>query len=471
MESLQSILQFLNDPKLVYRFQNFCGLRKLTLTEDVDGRRTSFLKGDKGIDALFSAVDRDSRFISQDELVQRHIDHIKHSDEPATESPSSDKTNHARTVPKTSPKTINNTAKHLKHSKKEEKVSSEEMPQYHISSKALYYLFRFGSSLGYEAFYATFFPVWNWNIDGAVCRRVLFIWIATMYIGQLLKDILKLPRPSPRIVVQMEPHYVNEYGMPSTHAMVGFSVPFALLYFSSLRYQFPFILGLLVCSVWCLLICSSRVYLGMHSLLDILGGLLLVSILFAIILPFSDAIDNFLLTSHLAPFVILILYLTPSLYYPQSFSEEITKGQWGPTWADTVTILAVGYGVTTGSWLNYQMGLIAAPALTPDGALPLPPPYPIVWPSSQEWIYVVLRAVVGLACLATVRIAGKTMAYLAVCKLFGKDPNEVKGKNLVKVELPVKFFTYSAIGLAVSFFIPALFRGLHIARDTMYTEV
>ena len=61
-------------------------------------------------------------------------------------------------------------------------------------------------------------------------------------------------------------------------------------------------------------------------------------------------------------------FLIPSLYYPQTLAEEVSKGQWGPTWADTVTILAAGWGIFMGSWMNYQMGLIAAPALTHDGA-------------------------------------------------------------------------------------------------------
>lgn len=177
---------------------------------------------------------------------------------------------------------------------------------------------------------------------------------------------------------------------------------------------------------------------------------MLVTALFVILLPFADAIDNFQLTNRFAPLFMLVLHLLPSLYYPQNTSEEISAGQWGPTWADTVTILAAGFGIFTGSWMNYQMGLISAPTLTLNGPL-LPPPYPIKWPSKQELTFCFLRAIVGLATLAMVRIAGKTMAYLAVCTYYGKDPAEVKGKNLVKVELPVKFFTYTALGVAGNF--------------------
>jgi sphingosine-1-phosphate phosphatase 1 len=38
-------------------------------------------------------------------------------------------------------------------------------------------------------------------------------------------------------VVQLESKWALEYGMPSTHAMVGLSVPFSILVFTYGRYQ------------------------------------------------------------------------------------------------------------------------------------------------------------------------------------------------------------------------------------------
>jgi len=44
-------------------------------------------------------------------------------------------------------------------------------------------LFKFGTGLGDEIFYASIFPFWFWNIDGAVGRRIINIWALSMYIG------------------------------------------------------------------------------------------------------------------------------------------------------------------------------------------------------------------------------------------------------------------------------------------------
>jgi sphingosine-1-phosphate phosphatase 1 len=55
--------------------------------------------------------------------------------------------------------------------------------------------------------------------------------------GQAMKDVLRLPRPAMPPVVQLESKWALEYGMPSTHAMVGLSVPLSILVFTYGRYQ------------------------------------------------------------------------------------------------------------------------------------------------------------------------------------------------------------------------------------------
>lgn len=86
----------------------------------------------------------------------------------------------------------------------------------------------------------------------------------------------------------MEPEYAIEYGMPSTHAMVGSVLPFSMVIFTMHRYdvsknfplmkkllnfgidlyfQYPAWIGFVFAALWCTLVCGSRLYLGMHSVL------------------------------------------------------------------------------------------------------------------------------------------------------------------------------------------------------------
>lgn len=97
--------------------------------------------------------------------------------------------------------------------------SNEKTRNYRITNRFWYYLFRIGTELGDEYFYATMIPFWFWNIDGAVGRRVLFVWSVIMYVGQGLKDIIRWPRPG-YPVQRLASKWSIEYGMPSTHAMV-----------------------------------------------------------------------------------------------------------------------------------------------------------------------------------------------------------------------------------------------------------
>jgi len=125
--------------------------------------------------------------------------------------------------------------------------TTNESLDYEITNRFLYYLFHFGANLGNEIFYMTFFPFWFWNIDGYVGRQLCTFWCIFMYIGQATKDVIKLPRPASPPVVQLEKRYALEYGMPSTHAMVGAGIPFAIYFLTRERYIVSISLYINIC--------------------------------------------------------------------------------------------------------------------------------------------------------------------------------------------------------------------------------
>ena len=105
-----------------------------------------------------------------------------------------------------------------------------------IQNYFLFYLFSFGASLGGEMFYLTFYPFTLWNIDSRLCRQIVLIWHILMYFGQLAKDFIKWPRPG-LPAVKLEQRFEMEYGMPSTHTIVGTCIPFSLLILTSKTYE------------------------------------------------------------------------------------------------------------------------------------------------------------------------------------------------------------------------------------------
>ncbi|CAK1601426.1 unnamed protein product [Parnassius mnemosyne] len=332
----------------------------------------------------------------------------------------------------------------------------------HISNKFWYWLFVLGTALGDEIFYATFIPFWFWNIDGAVGRRVVLVWTVVMYIGQGFKDIIRWPRPG-YPVKKLQQKWAIEYGMPSTHAMVGVSIPFSVLLYTMDRYQYPLHWGVVIAVSWCTLICVSRVYLGMHSVLDITAGLLLSSALMVLLIPLVDWLDGILLTARYSPIFILAISILVVVYHPHA-------DKWTPTRGDTTMIVSVCAGILTGSWTNYQLGNMVASSADP--------PYEIIWPSIEMLGCTILRTILGFCGVLATRAIAKSVSYAFVCALLGKDKNELRNsedsldnKNKIIVELCYKYFTCGLIGFNTTYVFPNVFHLLQINRPTYYTEV
>lgn len=64
-----------------------------------------------------------------------------------------------------------------------DQIVVDDANAYEITNWFWYYLFVIGTEFGDEIFYATMIPFWFWNVDGAVGRRVVFVWAVVMYIG------------------------------------------------------------------------------------------------------------------------------------------------------------------------------------------------------------------------------------------------------------------------------------------------
>ncbi|KAJ8411712.1 hypothetical protein AAFF_G00153500 [Aldrovandia affinis] len=236
-------------------------------------------------------------------------------------------------------------------------LTGEIGQEFLIENKFLYYLFTFGTELGNELFYITFFPFLIWNVDPYVFRRLIIVWVWVMYLGQCTKDVIRWSRPASPPVVKVEMFYNSEYSMPSTHAMSGTAIPFELFLLTYGRWEYPFMLGLVLAFSWCIVVCLSRIYMGMHSILDIIAGFLYSMLILLVFQPALDVIDNFNLTCQYAPLIIISLHLGMGLF-------SFTLDTWSTSRGDTAQILGSGAGVALGSHLNHRLGLLADPPLS-----------------------------------------------------------------------------------------------------------
>ncbi|KAJ7345267.1 hypothetical protein JRQ81_001217 [Phrynocephalus forsythii] len=316
--------------------------------------------------------------------------------------------------------------------------------EFSIRSPLLYYLFSFGTELGNELFYILFFPFCIWNLDACLGRRLIIIWVWVMYLGQCTKDVIRWPRPASPPVVKLEIFYNSEYSMPSTHAMSGTAIPMALVLLSYGQWQYPLIYGLILIICWCSLVCCSRIYMGMHSILDVIAGFFYAVLILAVFLPAVDLVDKFNVTCKYAPLIIISLHLALGIF-------SFTLDTWSTSRGDTAQILGCGAGVACGSHVNNLLGL-----------MPDPPPemFPLVTPSLTVTLVgkAMLRLLIGVVLLLLVKTGMKKITIPLACKIFNVPSGDTQqARQRMEVELPYRYFTYGMVGFSLAFLIPALF--------------
>uniref|UniRef100_A0A8C4REU4 Sphingosine-1-phosphate phosphatase 2 n=1 Tax=Eptatretus burgeri TaxID=7764 RepID=A0A8C4REU4_EPTBU len=264
-----------------------------------------------------------------------------------------------------------------------------------------------------------------------------------MYLGQVLKDKIRWPRPPSPPVLRLETRVEAEYGMPSTHAMAATAIPFAFLLTTMDRYHYPLEFGVMVALLLCVLVSLSRLYTGMHSVLDVICGVVLTAVLLAISFPFWDTMDSLIIHSNLTPALALCGPFLLCIHYPE-------MNPWSTTRGDTTIIMGAWAGSTIASWLCYQFSLTQD---VPKENLPFELPSITLGLIRN----MMSRYLVGVSLVVITRQLSKTLVLSIVCQVMGVSPTDTEARKDLWVEVPYKFATYSIVGVSGFFGGPLLF--------------
>lgn len=315
-------------------------------------------------------------------------------------------------------------------------------PQYHVRNWPLHFLFLFSAGLGREIFYITCLPCLHWNLDPFLCRRLVNVWTLVMYVGQVMKDILKLPRPGSPPVVKLETRVDAEYGLPSTHAMAATAISFTFLLSAPSRIQFQFEVGAMIAITLSSLVCLSRLYTGMHSVLDVISGASISATLLLLTYPYWDTFDHFQLTCKASPVMAVTLLLFLSYTYPELDHYSTTRG-------DTTIILGVCAGCSVGYWVNQQLGQ----TFEPQGLLPVPLP-PL---TARGLVFGTSRFLLGVVALVGTRQIVKTASLWMLFSWYKVPGSDADARRRREIEVPSKFVTYTVVGLVNSIVVNRVF--------------
>lgn len=292
--------------------------------------------------------------------------------------------------------------------------------------------------MGNEIFYILFLPILSWMYDDRTMFCTCMAWAFTMYIGQAIKDILKIPRPRTPPVVKIEDKYLLEYGFPSTHAMAALTISFTLLTFvfeTQENFNFRLVL-FLIAFLAVFFVCLSRIYLGMHSFLDIFGGLSFALTISLIFIRFSGFIFYFVQSGFLNGVLFALFFLAICFIYPN-------KTRWSPARADTFLIMGAAAGLVLAMTVKYNLGIKQIGKIKSKR-------------TEEDFSMLslsILRILIGVVWICLVRFLSKEFYYFLMRKCFNlKNYTTAKVKEFIissyKLEIGYYFCCYSNVSFA-----------------------
>ncbi|ESW35027.1 hypothetical protein PHAVU_001G200400 [Phaseolus vulgaris] len=181
-------------------------------------------------------------------------------------------------------------------------------------------------------FYTGFLPLLFWSGHGKLARQMTLLMAFCDYLGNCIKDVVSAPRPASPPVKRItatkdEEENALEYGLPSSHTLNTVCLSGYLLHYvlthTQIQGAYVTYLGVSLAFMLVLLIGLGRIYLGMHSVVDVLAGLLIGFVVLAFWLTVHEHIDSFVISGQnvtsfwaVLSFLLVFAYPTPELPTP-----------------------------------------------------------------------------------------------------------------------------------------------------------
>ena len=268
------------------------------------------------------------------------------------------------------------------------------------NSTCLVYYFTACGILGSQQFFTVILPSCHWLGLSRLSRLLTLLCALGLYVSNFLKDFFGLPRPGTRDTsdevsgerqatirqTSIDIQHRLEYGFPSAHSAAALSMPFFIL--SSLFSQGVLanslmnrIVGYTMAVFYSLNVSFSRIYTGMHSLTDVVGGLCIGGAVMFFVIMVGDYYDHWVVQYGSATLIVNLVGLC-LLYVHPSPAEAC------PCFYDSVSFVAVVGGVALATY-HYARS---------PWALSIPFPATLITPFSfRLWhFHIIARLIIGI---------------------------------------------------------------------------
>ena len=318
-------------------------------------------------------------------------------------------------------------------------------------------VFENGAYIVGELFYTLCFPLIFWSGHPRFARHLTLLLATTTYTGNSLKDLFSCPRPPPPARrLHLRPHYNEEYGMPSTHVSNSVTLAsYSFYYWVSAGVRGIPGIWVTTTSIIALTtvlflgkIAFGRLYLGMHTVVDLMGGLALALAMIVYWISMEDFVEAHILRAPFMQMVVLQLSFALALLlaYPVPLHENTA-------YKDSLSFHGNSIGVVYGCRLAYDY-------------LPKPEPLPFTVAGAAQ---LALRAVVGYTLAGVTKELSKPIVRFLVERVFqlsrlvfGRKKHSRLSEhtglariNTLSRQLVAQIFIYASLGLAITFVAPA----------------
>ncbi|CAO3586308.1 unnamed protein product [Absidia cylindrospora] len=279
--------------------------------------------------------------------------------------------------------------------------------QKRIRTPFLDYFFIWTANLGTHTFFMIFLPILIWFGNAHLGRSIACLTAFGVFWSGFLKDFMCLPRPlSPPVHrLTMSEGAALEYGFPSTHSTNSISVALYLIAVAcdSLPPQSS---GRMLCILGAMFYATSvvfgRIYCGMHSITDVIGGTILAFLLYWTQWASRDILDAFVTSDSYWVFLTIPICLALVGVHPDPIERC-------PCFEDSVCFMGVIMGVFPGSWMCNnaelcRLGLKSSAESVSFGLVPL--------------FIVLMKVIIGVAMLFIWRIACKKGCYIILPPIY-----------------------------------------------------
>ncbi|KAJ1921514.1 Long-chain base-1-phosphate phosphatase [Mycoemilia scoparia] len=265
--------------------------------------------------------------------------------------------------------------------------------------------FKFTAIIGNHMFFFSVLPLLHWFGLGVTARGTTYIIMWTVYLTGIAKDYFSAPRPrSPPVQrLSFNSDHSIEYGFPSTHTAYVIAT---VLYVSSCILEATnstFAFGLLA-FIWFIgaSIIIGRVYCGMHTILDVGGGVVMGGAIAWLFINYYPTVDKMMSVNGIeVPLIILLIQFCVIYFHPSCVDEC-------PCYVDNTSAISVFIGGCIGNWqmfktlgFDYEEKL----ATTPYGYHDL------------GFLLTATKVITGVAILVVWKLASKPLMIKIIDKL------------------------------------------------------